>query len=101
MTNVFEGQAAAFDAARKMTEEATKPVYEMLKGNDMTKSFYENPDVSKVLSMYEEYRQFIITTNNQIQKLVNEQVTANQKFLEDYQKNMKEYLDKVKEDTAA
>jgi hypothetical protein len=67
----------------------------------MTTSFYENPDVSKVLSMYEEYRQFIITTNNRLQDLVNEQVTANQKFLEDYQRNMKDYLDKINKDVAA
>ena len=64
----------------------------------MTKSFYENPDVSKVLSMYEEYRQFMITSTNQLKDLTTQYETANQKFLENYNKNMQQYLEKVKED---
>lgn len=67
----------------------------------MTKSFYENPDVSKVLSMYEEYRQFVITSTNQLKTLTEQYEAVNKKFLEDYNKNMQEYLTKVKEDVAA
>lgn len=67
----------------------------------MTKSLYENPDVSKVLSMYEEYRQFMIDSTNQLQNLTNQYTAANEKFLSDYNRNMKEYLEKVKEDVAA
>jgi hypothetical protein len=64
----------------------------------MTKSLYENPDVSKVLAMYEEYRQFVITSTNELQKLAKQYEEANQKFVNKYQENMKEYLERVKED---
>lgn len=67
----------------------------------MTKSFYENPDVSKVLSLYEEYRQFMITSTNELQELVKQYETANKQFLEKYQANMKEYLERINKDVAA
>jgi hypothetical protein len=67
----------------------------------MTKSLYENPDVSKVLAMYEEYRQFVITSTNELQKLAKQYEEANQKFVNKYQENMKEYLERVKEDVVA
>ena len=67
----------------------------------MTKSFYENPDVSKVLSLYEEYRQFMITSTNELQELAKQYETANKQFLEKYEQNMKEYLDRINKNVAA
>lgn len=67
----------------------------------MTKTFYDNPDVSKVLSMYEEYRQFVLTSTNQLKELAEQYEAANKKFLDDYQRNMKDYLDRINKDVAA
>jgi len=61
----------------------------------MSKNLYNNPDVSKVIGMYEEYRQFINTATNDLKDLAAHYESLNKGFVERYQKNMKEYLKKV------